>query len=90
MANSFAKVRLFTDDGHGVQDALFARRGMSGDAWFEDLDVEGLGAAEARCQRGARVGREAGGDRVHAASASRWKILSSFSLRVTAVKGLMM
>lgn len=28
MAASVAKVRLFTDDGHGVQDALFARRAM--------------------------------------------------------------
>ena len=28
MANSIAGVRLFTDDGHGVQDALFARRAM--------------------------------------------------------------
>ncbi|MDP9299339.1 MAG: dihydroorotase, partial [Actinomycetota bacterium] len=28
MAFSVAKVRLFTDDGHGVQDALFARRAM--------------------------------------------------------------
>ena len=28
MANSVAQVRLFTDDGHGVQDALFARRAM--------------------------------------------------------------
>jgi dihydroorotase len=28
MAFSVARVRLFTDDGHGVQDALFARRAM--------------------------------------------------------------
>jgi dihydroorotase len=28
MAQSVARVRLFTDDGHGVQDALFARRAM--------------------------------------------------------------
>jgi dihydroorotase len=28
MARSLAKVRLFTDDGHGVQDSLFARRAM--------------------------------------------------------------
>ena len=28
MARSIAEVRLFTDDGHGVQDALFARRAM--------------------------------------------------------------
>jgi dihydroorotase len=28
MANSAAAVRLFTDDGHGVQDSLFARRAM--------------------------------------------------------------
>ncbi len=28
MARSAARVRLFTDDGHGVQDALFARRAM--------------------------------------------------------------
>ena len=28
MARSLAGVRLFTDDGHGVQDALFARRAM--------------------------------------------------------------
>ncbi|MGH2821399.1 MAG: dihydroorotase, partial [Actinomycetota bacterium] len=28
MARSLARVRLFTDDGHGVQDALFARRVM--------------------------------------------------------------
>ena len=28
MASSIAQVRLFTDDGHGVQDALFVRRTM--------------------------------------------------------------
>ncbi|MFN2588500.1 MAG: dihydroorotase [Actinomycetota bacterium] len=28
MARSLARVRLFTDDGHGVQDSLFARRAM--------------------------------------------------------------
>jgi dihydroorotase len=28
MAQSLARVRLFSDDGHGVQDALFARRAM--------------------------------------------------------------
>jgi dihydroorotase len=28
MARSMARVRLFTDDGHGVQNALFARRAM--------------------------------------------------------------
>jgi dihydroorotase len=28
MAQSVARVRLFTDDGHGVQDALFVRRAM--------------------------------------------------------------
>ena len=28
MARSVARVRLFTDDGHGVQDALLARRAM--------------------------------------------------------------
>jgi dihydroorotase len=28
MARSQAKVRLFTDDGHGIQDPLFARRAM--------------------------------------------------------------
>lgn len=28
MARSAARVRLFTDDGHGVQNALFARRAM--------------------------------------------------------------
>ena len=28
MARSLAQVRLFTDDGHGVQDSLFARRAM--------------------------------------------------------------
>lgn len=28
MARSLARVRLFTDDGHGVQSALFARRAM--------------------------------------------------------------
>ena len=28
MARSIAAVRMFTDDGHGVQDALFARRTM--------------------------------------------------------------
>ncbi len=28
MARSFARVRMFTDDGKGVQDALFARRTM--------------------------------------------------------------
>jgi dihydroorotase len=28
MARSVARVRLFTDDGHGLQDSLFARRAM--------------------------------------------------------------
>ncbi len=49
MANSYAKVRLFTDDGHGVQDALFARRVMeylvTFDAVYaEHCEVEALAA----------------------------------------------
>ena len=49
MANSYAKVRLFTDDGHGVQDALFARRVMEyliafDGVYAEHCEVEALAA----------------------------------------------
>ena len=49
MANSYAKVRLFTDDGHGIQDALFARRVMEylvafGGIYAEHCEVEALAA----------------------------------------------
>ncbi|MDP9068829.1 MAG: dihydroorotase [Actinomycetota bacterium] len=49
MAQSYAQVRLFTDDGHGVQDALFARRVMeylvAFDAVYaEHCEVEALAA----------------------------------------------
>lgn len=47
MAMSPAGVRLFTDDGHGVQDALFARRAMEylvtfGAIYAEHCEVEAL------------------------------------------------
>lgn len=47
MAMSQAAVRLFTDDGHGVQDALFARRAMEylvtfGAIYAEHCEVEAL------------------------------------------------
>ena len=49
MANSYAKVRLFTDDGHGVQDTLFARRVMEylvafDGIYAEHCEVEALAA----------------------------------------------
>ena len=49
MENSYAKVRLFTDDGHGVQDALFARRVMEyliafDGIYAEHCEVEALAA----------------------------------------------
>ena len=49
MARSIAKVRLFTDDGHGVQDALFARRVMEylvafDGIYAEHCEVEALAA----------------------------------------------
>jgi dihydroorotase len=40
MARSVAKVRLFTDDGHGVQDALFARRAMEYISAFDGIYAE--------------------------------------------------
>ena len=40
MAHSAAGVRLFTDDGHGVQDALFARRAMEYIAGFGAIYAE--------------------------------------------------
>ncbi|HEU4480907.1 MAG TPA: amidohydrolase family protein, partial [Actinomycetota bacterium] len=40
MARSFAQVRLFTDDGHGVQDALFARRAMEYIVTFDGIYAE--------------------------------------------------
>ena len=40
MARSIAKVRLFTDDGHGVQDALFARRAMEYISAFDGIYAE--------------------------------------------------
>ena len=47
MAMSLAGVRLFTDDGHGVQDALFARRAMEylagfGAIYAEHCEIEAL------------------------------------------------
>lgn len=49
MARSLAGVRLFTDDGHGVQDALFARRVMEylvafDGIYAEHCEVEALAA----------------------------------------------
>ena len=49
MALSPARVRMFTDDGHGVQDALFARRAMEylssfGAIYAEHCEVEALAA----------------------------------------------
>jgi dihydroorotase len=40
MARSIARVRLFTDDGHGVQDALFARRAMEYLVAFDAIYAE--------------------------------------------------
>jgi dihydroorotase len=40
MARSLAKVRLFTDDGHGVQDSLFARRAMEYLVTFDAVYAE--------------------------------------------------
>ncbi|HYP22600.1 MAG TPA: dihydroorotase [Actinomycetota bacterium] len=40
MARSLAKVRLFTDDGHGVQDSLFARRVMEYLVTFDAVYAE--------------------------------------------------
>jgi dihydroorotase len=40
MAFSVARVRLFTDDGHGVQDALFARRAMEYLGGFDGIYAE--------------------------------------------------
>jgi dihydroorotase len=40
MARSIAGVRLFTDDGHGVQDALFARRAMEYISAFDGIYAE--------------------------------------------------
>ena len=40
MARSIAKVKLFTDDGHGVQDALFARRAMEYISAFDGIYAE--------------------------------------------------
>jgi dihydroorotase len=40
MARSVAAVRLFTDDGHGVQDALFARRTMEYLLAFDGIYAE--------------------------------------------------
>jgi dihydroorotase len=40
MARSVAKVRLFTDDGHGVQDALFVRRTMEYLVTFDAIYAE--------------------------------------------------
>jgi dihydroorotase len=40
MTRSFAKVTLFTDDGHGVQDALFARRSMEYISAFDGIYAE--------------------------------------------------
>ena len=47
MAMSPAGVRMFTDDGHGVQDALFARRAMEylvtfGAIYAEHCEIEAL------------------------------------------------
>ncbi|MDQ4064671.1 MAG: dihydroorotase, partial [Actinomycetota bacterium] len=40
MARSMARVRLFTDDGHGVQDSLFARRAMEYLVAFDGIYAE--------------------------------------------------
>lgn len=40
MAHSTAGVRLFTDDGHGVQSSLFARRAMEYIAGFDGIYAE--------------------------------------------------
>lgn len=40
MARSHAAVRLFTDDGHGVQDSLFARRAMEYLVAFDGIYAE--------------------------------------------------
>jgi len=40
MARSAARVRIFTDDGHGVQNALFARRAMEYLAAFDGIYAE--------------------------------------------------
>ncbi|MGI8775134.1 MAG: dihydroorotase [Actinomycetota bacterium] len=40
MARSYAKVRLFTDDGHGVQDSLFVRRAMEYLVAFDGIYAE--------------------------------------------------
>ncbi len=40
MARSVARVRLFTDDGHGVQDALFVRRAMEYLGAFDAIYAE--------------------------------------------------
>jgi dihydroorotase len=40
MARSVARVRLFTDDGHGVQDALFVRRAMEYLSAFDAIYAE--------------------------------------------------
>ncbi|HEX2196286.1 MAG TPA: dihydroorotase [Actinomycetota bacterium] len=40
MARSLAQVRLFTDDGHGVQDSLFARRVMEYLVTFDAVYAE--------------------------------------------------
>jgi dihydroorotase len=40
MARSLARVRLFTDDGHGVQDSLFARRAMEYLVTFDAVYAE--------------------------------------------------
>jgi len=58
MAMSAAGVRLFTDDGHGVQDALFARRAMEylrgfGAIYAEHCEVEAL-ARGGQMHEGAR------------------------------------
>ena len=40
MGHSAARVRMFTDDGHGVQDSLFARRTMEYLAGFDAIYAE--------------------------------------------------
>jgi dihydroorotase len=40
MARSVARVRLFTDDGHGVQDSLFVRRAMEYLVSFDAIYAE--------------------------------------------------
>jgi dihydroorotase len=40
MTRSLAKVRMFTDDGHGVQDSLFARRAMEYLVTFDAVYAE--------------------------------------------------